>query len=263
MKIKIYQVDAFSDNLFEGNPAAVCILDKWLKNQTMQKIAEENNLSETAFAVKKNNFFELRWFTPIVEVELCGHATLATAHVLFKYYEIKENEIQFSSVHSGILKVTKENGYLTLDFPVGEFKEISTPNELIKGLKKRPIHSYRCGPDFMLIYSSQQEVEDEDPDFHLLSKIKTRGIIVTAQGDDVDFVSRFFAPRSGINEDPVTGSAHTVLTPYWTKKLHKKKLTAVQLSKRRGILKCRMEKDRVFIAGRAVIYLTGEIEIPD
>ena len=261
MKIKIYQVDAFSNKLFCGNPAAVCMLNNWIDADIMQKIANENNLSETAFIVKKNQNYEIRWFTPEVEVDLCGHATLASAHVLFEFYNPTQNEITFISAYSGILKVKKEEEYLILDFPVGEFKKTSTPPELIKGLGKKPIETYKGKTDYMFVYSSQEDIENLDPDFQLLAKSDTRGIIVTAEGNDVDFVSRFFAPNCGINEDPVTGSTHTILTPYWTKRLKKQQLVALQLSKRKGILKCKLENDRVLIYGKARTYLIGVIEI--
>ena len=262
MKIRMFQVDAFSDNLFGGNPAAVCILDQWLDDSLMLRIAEENNLSETAFVLKKKKNYEIRWFTPKVEVDLCGHATLATGHVLFKYYDIRQNEITFVNPYSGILKVKKENEYLVLDFPTGEFQKTSTPPELIKGLRKKPIETYKGNTDYMAIFSTQEDIENVNPDFQLLNELNARGIIITAKGNDVDFVSRFFAPQCGINEDPVTGSAHTILTPYWSKKLKKQELVAMQLSKRNGILKCRMNNNRVIISGMAITYLIGELEIP-
>jgi PhzF family phenazine biosynthesis protein len=263
MKIQMFQVDAFSENLFSGNPAAVCILNKWLDKSIMQKIAEENNLSETAFVVKKNQNYEIRWFTPEVEVDLCGHATLASAHVLFEFYNHKQNKIIFNSLYSGILMVKKEEDYLILDFPVGEFKKTTAPPELIKGLGKIPIESYKGKTDYMFVYSKQDDIENLNPDFQLLAKSDSRGIIVTSLGNDVDFVSRFFAPNCGINEDPVTGSSHTILTPYWIKRLNKQQLLALQLSKRKGFLKCKLDYDRVKIAGKAKIFFMGEIFLPD
>jgi len=261
MKIKIYQVDAFSNKLFSGNPAAVCMLNNWLDADIMQKIAEENNLSETAFIVKKNRNYEIRWFTPEVEVDLCGHATLASAHVLFEFYNPKKTKITFINPHSGFLMVKKEEEYLILDFPVGEFQKTSTHPELIKGLGKKPIESYKGKTDYMFVYPKQEDIEKINPDFQIIAKSDVRGIIVTAKGNDVDFVSRFFAPKCGINEDPVTGSAHTILTPYWTKCLKKQQLVALQLSKRKGILKCKLDNDRVKIAGMAKTYFVGEISI--
>jgi len=263
MKIKMFQVDAFSDNIFGGNPAAVCILNKWLNEDLMQKIAEENNLSETAFIVKKNDEYEIRWFTPEIEVELCGHATLASAHVLFNYYLSNKNEIILNSKYSGILKVKKEGDFLILDFPIGEFNKIPNPKEIISGLGKNPIESYKGKTDYMFIYEKQKDIEDLNPDFQKLSESEARGIIVTAKGNEVDFVSRFFAPQCGINEDPVTGSAHIMLTPYWSNRLNKKEINALQLSKRLGKLKCILEKERVKISGKANTFFIGEINIPD
>ena len=263
MKIKMFQVDAFTEKLFSGNPAAVCILNNRLEEDLMQKIAEENNLSETAFVVKKNNEYEIRWFTPELEVDLCGHATLASAHVLFDNYVSDYNELTFISKYSGILKVKKEGDYLILDFPIGEFEKITMPEEIIKGLGKIPLESYKGKTDYMFIYRDQKDIENINPDFQIHAKSDARGIVVTAEGDEVDFVSRFFAPNCGINEDPVTGSAHTMLTPYWSKRLNKQELEALQLSKRRGFLKCRLEKNRVKISGKARTFFNGEIIITD
>jgi PhzF family phenazine biosynthesis protein len=259
MKIKLYQVDAFTDTLFRGNPAAVCVLNEWLDDDIMQKIAMENNLSETAFAVQKNNQFQIRWFTPVDEVILCGHATLATAHVLFNYYNYTSNEIIFKSKYSGILKVIKEGKYLTLDFPVDKIKKVTPPNGLIKGIGKEPIEIYKGKTDYLLVYQKEKDVQTLSPDFTTLVRVKTRGVIVTAKGNRYDFVSRFFAPNLGINEDPVTGSAHTTLTVYWANKLNKTILTAQQLSSRQGLLTCRLDKERVYISGKARTYLQGEI----
>jgi PhzF family phenazine biosynthesis protein len=259
MKIKLYQVDAFTDTLFRGNPAAVCVLNEWLDDDIMQKIAMENNLSETAFVVQKNNQFQIRWFTPVDEVILCGHATLATAHVLINYYKYTSNEIIFKSKYSGILKVRKEGKYLTLDFPIDRIKKVIPPNNLIKGIGKEPIEVYKGKTDYLLVYQKEEDIQAISPNFTILSHMKTRGIIVTSKGDHSDFVSRFFAPKLGINEDPVTGSAHTTLIPYWAKKLNKNELTAKQLSSRQGQLKCRLDKDRVYISGETKTYLKGEI----
>lgn len=260
--INIYQIDAFTDTLFKGNPAAVCILNRWLDETTMQNIASENNLAETAFAVKKNNQYEIRWFTPAVEVDLCGHATLATAFVLFKYYKIENDTIIFNSKWSGKLSVQKsEDGLITLNFPIDKMSEINAVDELNLAIGKKPLITLKGKTDFMLVYSSQKEIEDISPDFDKLAKFDGRGIIITAKGIDCDFVSRFFAPQSGINEDPVTGSAHTSLTPYWSEVLCTKKLKARQLSKRGGVLDCELTGDRVLISGRAVEYLIGEITI--
>lgn len=262
MKLKIYQIDAFSDQLFSGNPAAVCILDAWLEEDLMQKIASENNLSETAFAVKDNDIYEIRWFTPAIEVDLCGHATLATAFVLFNHHEISGNKIEFYSKWSGDLSVEKSNnGLLTLDFPVDKMNEIETIAELNQAIGKTPIKTLKGKTDYMLVYSSQDEIENIAPDFVKLAGYEGRGTIITAKGNDCDFVSRFFAPQSGINEDPVTGSAHTSLTPFWSNELNKTKLTAKQLSERVGNLTCELVGERVKISGKAVEYMVGKLNI--
>ncbi|NNF18356.1 MAG: PhzF family phenazine biosynthesis protein, partial [Flavobacteriaceae bacterium] len=207
MKQKIYQVDAFTDTLFKGNPAAVCILDNWIPDELMQQIAAENNLAETAFAVPKGNAYELRWFTPVVEVDLCGHATLATAFVLFNHYGAGGNTIKFESLRSGDLSVERsEDGWLTLDFPKDNFQPDYPSDEIIQALGKKPFGCYKGKTDYLYIYEEQEDIEALDPDFFRLSKLDGRGIIVSAPGVDCDFVSRFFAPQSGINEDPVTGS---------------------------------------------------------
>lgn len=262
MKQKIYQIDAFTKELFGGNPAAVCILESWLDTNLMQKIAAENNLAETAYAVQKDDHYELRWFTPEIEVDLCGHATLATAFVLYNYYDHKENTLRFISPRSGELIVEKnEKGTLTMDFPTDELKKVSEQTLITEAIGKKPLVTYKGKTDYMLIYETQTEIEAMTPNFHLLNELDCRGVIVTAKGNTVDFVSRFFAPQCGIPEDPVTGSAHTTLTPYWSKKLNKKSLSAKQLSKRGGNIQCEYLGDRVKISGNAVCYLIGEIDI--
>lgn len=255
----MYQVDAFTSVPFRGNPAAVCILNKWLEDKLMQQIAAENNLSETAFAVPRESGYELRWFTPVVEVELCGHATLATAHVLFEHNNHPSDLIRFMTREMGTLSVMRSEGSLVLDFPADRPEEITIPEELADGLGKAPIRAFRGRTDYLLIYPDQQDIEVLDPDFVKLAKTGERGVIVSARGREVDFVSRFFAPGVGINEDPVTGSAHTTLTPYWSRELGKKHLTARQLSVRGGELVCEERGDRVKISGKAVTYLEGEI----
>jgi PhzF family phenazine biosynthesis protein len=259
MKQKIFHVDAFAERLFAGNPASVCILDEWLSADIMQKIAEENNLSETAFAVNKGEYYELRWFTPIVEVDLCGHATLATAHVLFNHLGFPGKAIRFES-RSGTLNVSKNNEYLVLNFPTDKIEKISTPVALLASLNIKPIDAYKGITDIMFTYQSQAEIERLRPDFGKMSAATVRGVITTAKGNDCDFVSRFFAPGVGVNEDPVTGSAHTTLIPYWAEKLKKTEMDAIQLSKRRGYLKCKHLGERVEIAGKAKTYLEGFIE---
>jgi PhzF family phenazine biosynthesis protein len=260
MSIKIYQVDAFTDEVFTGNPAAVCPLQKWLAPDIMQKIAMENNLAETAFYVKRDNVFEIRWFTPTIEVDLCGHATLATAHVLFEHEGYTTNEIEFHSSRSGRLKVYRQDDFLTLDFPADRFEEVSITPELMAGFSIEPLEAYKGKTDYMLVFGNESEIKSLQPDFAAISAVEDcRGIIVTAEGDEVDFVSRFFGPQSGINEDPVTGSAHTTLTPFWTKRLDKEVLSAIQLSARKGYLKCKCVGDRVHISGQARTYMIGEI----
>ncbi|MCK9399965.1 MAG: PhzF family phenazine biosynthesis protein [Bacteroidales bacterium] len=258
MFLPFYQVDAFTDRLFGGNPAGVCPLDQWLADEVMQKIAIENNLSETAFFVKEDDGFHIRWFTPKVEVNLCGHATLASAHVIFHHLGYSDEMISFQS-RSGILNVTKESDLLILDFPANKPQRTALPNDFVQSLNITPIQCYRGKEDYLLLYKSQQEIEALVPDFRRLEKIDVRAVIVTAPGDKVDFVSRFFAPRVGVDEDPVTGSAHTVLIPFWAEKLGKTEMKALQLSRRGGSLFCRLRGDRVDIGGNAVTFLKGEI----
>jgi PhzF family phenazine biosynthesis protein len=260
--IKIYQVDAFTNTLFRGNPAAICPLEVWLPDPVMQAIAAENNLAETGFYVKKGEDFAIRWFTPETEVDLCGHATLAAAYVVFSCGMCKRDEIRFDS-RSGALAVRKKGEFLELDFPADVISPAPLPGEILAGLGVNPAETYRGKSDYMLVYSSRNAVAGIIPDFLTLSRVQCRGIIVTAPGDTVDFVSRFFAPQSGIPEDPVTGSAHTTLTPYWSRRLGKATLTAEQISKRGGSLHCTLVADRVLIAGQAVPYLVGTIEVPE
>lgn len=261
MKQKIYQVDAFADKVFSGNPAAVCPLDRWLTDELMQKIAAENNLAETAFYVKQGDKFEIRWFTPAVEVDLCGHATLAAAYVLFNHENYNETSIEFWSPRSGTLTVSKNGNFLTLNFPTDDFKAVPLSDELRKCFDKKPVSAFKGKTDYLLIFENESAIRNIQPALNEISKLKGRGVIVTAKGNEVDFVSRFFAPQAGIPEDPVTGSAHTTLTPYWAEQLGKNELTAIQLSQRKGHLKCRYLNDRVEISGQGKLYLTGEIHI--
>ena len=262
MKLTLYQVDAFAEKIFSGNPAAVCLLDSWLEDDTMQKIAQENNLAETAFLVKNESRYEIRWFTPEIEVDLCGHATLASAYVLFRNFENDSSELEFFSPRSSILKVLKaDDGYLTLDFPADETMVLDEIEAITKSIGVAPLKTIKGKTDYLLIYSSQKEIEEISPNFHLLNQLNCRGVIVSSPGDEVDFVSRFFAPQCGIPEDPVTGSAHTTLTPYWSEVLGKKKMSAKQLSPRGGNLICENLGDRVKISGTAILYMVGEIEI--
>jgi len=257
--LKIYQVDAFADELFSGNPAAVCPLDSWLPDTLMQKIAAENNLSETAFFVKEGENYHIRWFTPQVEVDLCGHATLASAHVLFRHLKFAGERIRFNS-KSGPLYVTNRDDLICLDFPSASYKQVDPPPELLNGIGKPVINTYQS-TDYLVLLSSEQEVREASPDFSLLARLDIRGIIITAKGEKADFVSRFFAPGTGINEDPVTGSAHTFLVPFWSERLEKTEFIAQQLSERGGTLYCRLSGDRVEISGRAVTYMEGDLSL--
>lgn len=257
----MFQVDAFTQTLFGGNPAAICILGEWLPETTMQAIAAENNLAETAFVVESERGFEIRWFTPVVEVDLCGHATLAAAHVFFNELHHKGEEMAFWSHRSGTLLVRRNDGLLTLDFPGDVYEKVGTPPMLKEALGVEPMETFRGKTDYMVVLPSEAYVLGLNPDYSLLGKLDCRGVIATAEGIEVDFVSRFFGPKCGINEDPVTGSAHTTLTPYWAGELGKTELTAIQLSPRRGHLWCRLTGERVAISGYAVTYLRGEITV--
>ncbi|HVB03697.1 MAG TPA: PhzF family phenazine biosynthesis protein [Chitinophagaceae bacterium] len=261
MTIPIYQADAFTDRLFSGNPAAVCPLDSWLPDSLLQAIAAENNLSETAFFVSHGLDFDLRWFTPLREVDLCGHATLASAFIIFEKLAHPGHIIRFNS-RSGLLSVSREGSQLTLDFPADRpEKQENWPAALSEGLAVTPKAVYRGISDFLVILENESEVRQITADFRVLAEVNTRGIIVSAPGDEVDFISRFFAPRSGINEDPVTGSAHTTLTPYWADVLGRTNLKARQISARGGYLTCRLSGERVLISGKCTLYLEGRIEV--
>lgn len=267
MSIKMYQVDAFTDQLFGGNPAAVCPLVEWLPDLLLQQIAAENNLSETAFFVQNssNDEYELRWFTPELEMDLCGHATLAAAHIIFTEMSYTNDEINFQTKQAGKLTVTrqKENALYTLNFPARPAARVDLPDALLSALHSDivPIAVYKAR-DYMVVYESEANIKQLSPDFMALGKIDdTLGVIVTAPGDEVDFVSRFFAPGAGVPEDPVTGSAHCTLIPYWAQRLNKNELHAFQISARKGELWCKNEGDRVMISGKAVTYLKGAINI--
>jgi PhzF family phenazine biosynthesis protein len=260
MKLQIYQADAFSDSLFKGNPAAVVPLTEWLSDETMQQIAMENNLSETAFFIPEGDHFHIRWFTPMTEVDLCGHATLASAHILFNELAFKGEQIEFKS-KSGLLKVTKSADKLQLDFPADPVSLVDNIPEIGNALGASPMAIYKGKTKHLLLFDKEETIRNMKPNFHLLKQTDARGIIVTAKGTTVDFVSRFFAPKVGIDEDPVTGSAHTLLVPFWANRLNKTEMKALQLSARGGQLWCTLSGDRVLIAGKAVTYLRGEIEI--
>lgn len=259
--MKLYQIDAFTKNIFSGNPAAVCPLDEWLTDEIMQKIAAENNLAETAFYVKNNNKYEIRWFTPTVEVDLCGHATLAAAFVLFNYEHHNEGLINFYSPRSGDLMVSKEGDLLSLNFPTDTLEVIALTQKMMDAFDLKPQQAFKGKTDYMFLFNNEEEILHLKPNFEKIAKLDVRGVIVTARGTTSDFVSRFFGPQSGINEDPVTGSAHTTLIPYWAKECNKTKLSATQLSERKGYLDCELLGDRVRISGHARCYLIGELFI--
>ncbi|MDR6940813.1 PhzF family phenazine biosynthesis protein [Mucilaginibacter pocheonensis] len=259
MTIPIYQADAFTDKLFGGNPAAICPLTEWLPDEVMQKIAVENNLAETAFLVKTGSGYKLRWFTPEYEIDLCGHATLASAHILFTELGFDGDAIHFETVKAGTLIVKRNGDKYTMDFPSRPPIPIEPPMGLKEALGEKEPVAFLRSRDYFLVYETEQEIKDITPDFFALSKMDTVGVIVTARGDNSDFVSRFFAPGAGIPEDPVTGSAHCNLIPYWAKILGKNELHAYQISARRGELWCELKGERVLMSGKAVTYLKGEI----
>lgn len=261
MSQKIYQIDAFADVLFSGNPAAVCPLDNWLDADIMQKIAAENNLAETAFTVPVENGFEIRWFTPTVEVDLCGHATLASAFVLINFEGFTDDKINFFSKNSGTLTVTKNGDLFTLNFPSDSLQKIENLSQFKNCFAHQPIEAYQGKTDYLLIFENESQIVNMKPNFSEIAKINARGIIVSSISENFDFVSRFFGPNCGVNEDPVTGSAHTTLTPFWAEKLGKTKLTAKQISKRGGVLECELKNDRILISGKCKTYLKGEIFI--
>lgn len=260
MELKLYQVDAFADQVFRGNPAAVCPLDDWLDDAVMQAIAAENNLSETAFFVPHGDGFQLRWFTPTTEVDLCGHATLATAFVLFREFGYGEDIVRFST-RSGTLQVAARGGKFVMDFPSQSSQPCVMPAGLAEALGKAPVH-VRAGQDYIAVFERESDIRDLAPDLNSLMTLPLRCVVVTAVGDHVDFVSRCFGPKLGIPEDPVTGSTHCALAPYWAERLGKNILQARQLSKRGGEIECRVDGPRVHLAGNAVKYLAGTITVP-
>ncbi len=261
MSQKIYQIDAFAEKLFTGNPAAVCPLDNWLDADIMQKIAAENNLAETAFTVPVENGFEIRWFTPTVEVDLCGHATLASAFVLINFEGFTDDKINFFSKNSGTLTVTKNGDLFTLNFPSDSLQKVENLSQFKNCFAHQPIEAYQGKTDYLLIFENENQIINIKPNFSEIAKINARGIIVSSKSENYDFVSRFFGPNCGVEEDPVTGSAHTSLTPFWTAKLGKTNLKAKQISERGGILECELKNDRILISGSCKAYLIGEIFI--
>ncbi|MEJ2140819.1 MAG: PhzF family phenazine biosynthesis protein [Gammaproteobacteria bacterium] len=262
MELQYYQVNAFTTKFSGGNPAGVCPLPDWLPDKLMQAVARENDLSETAFFVKNGNEFDLRWFTPSVEVDLCGHATLASAHVLFHEMNHAAEEIVFNT-RSGALIVGKHGNDYVMEMPVIKANTTSVPDNLINGLGRRPGEAYQAD-DYLLVYDDEVFIAELEPDFSLIQDIERRGTIVTAPSSEegVDFVSRFFGSAAvGIDEDPATGSAHCMLTPYWSKRLSKAELVAKQLSSRGADFKCQLADNKVFISGQAVTYIKGNLYI--
>ncbi len=261
MRLPIYQIDAFTDRLFGGNPAAICPLETWLPDATMQAIAAENNLAETAFFVPDGNGYLLRWFTPSVEVDLCGHATLASGHVVLRVLAPERESVDFHTLKAGTLRVSRDGDRLVMDFPARPPAPVEPAPGLTAALGGKPREILRAR-DHLVVYGSAAEVAALKPDFASLEKVDAWAVIATAPGDKgVDFVSRFFAPKQGIPEDPVTGSAHCTLVPYWAKRLGKSELDAVQISPRGGKLYCTLRGDRVSLAGHAVLYLEGSISV--
>lgn len=260
MTIPLFQVDAFTNRVFSGNPAAVCLLEEWLDDRTLQRIAAENNLSETAFLVKRRERYEIRWMTPSVEVDLCGHATLASAFVIFNYLDPGVGTAYFDTRRAGQLAVRSEEGRLALDFPARPPEPCQPHERLVDALGTQPLQVL-ASRDYLVVYRSEDQIHTLQPDMNLLALLDRFAVIVTAPGHDSDFVSRFFAPAQGIPEDPVTGSAHCTLVPYWSRRLHKKRLRALQVSPRGGELWCEDLDGRVKIAGQAVLYMQGEITL--
>ena len=259
MKLPLYQIDAFSDKIFGGNPACVVPLKKWLKDEILLKIAQENAVAETAFFVRKGKNFHLRWFTPDIEMDLCGHATLATAYCIISELKLRDNKVIFETL-SGKLSVEYKNSQYILELPSRDPELAELPEIIKKSLNIQPIEILKSR-DYVLVYKSQKDIENIKIDRQIFDEININpgGVIVTSIGENCDFVSRFFTPQATILEDPVTGSAHCSLTPYWAKKLKKNTLVAHQLSKRKGELLCELKEDRVEISGKAITYLKGDI----
>jgi len=261
MVLQSFQVDAFTDRIFSGNPASVVFLEKRLPDSVLKNIAMENSVPETAFLLKEGSGYSLRWFTPDIEIDLCGHGTLASAHVIYTWYKYKEEELLFNT-RSGLLSVKKEMDGYAMEFPLREAERSILPVEIYDALNIKPIAVYKAR-DYMLVYSSQEEIEMIEVDRSVFDEINIDpgGVIVTAPGKDCDFVSRFFTPQATILEDPVTGSAHCTLAPYWTKRLGKKRLSAKQLSARGGQIECITGSESVILSGKAVIYSKSELYI--
>ena len=261
MTTQLYIVDSFTNKLFSGNPAAVCVLDEWVPDEVLQKIAAENNLSETAFFLAGDTSPYLRWFTPKAEIDLCGHATLAAGYVALDFIRPGAPSITFDSM-SGPLTVSRSGDRFTLDFPRRDARPVTPPQALLDGLGVKDADVFKAR-DYVVVLSSEEQVRELKPNFALLSGLDALGVAVTARGDTVDFVSRAFFPKIGINEDPVTGATHCSLAPYWAERLDKNELSARQLSARGGDLVCRVERERVFISGQARLFSRGEILLPE
>lgn len=261
MSLSIYQVDAFTDTLFCGNPAAVIPLQDWLADELMQKIAMENNLSETAFIVKTDDGYHIRWFTPEYEIDLCGHATLASAYVIKNFLEPHVTEIHFTTQKAGVLKTSVKEGLYTLDFPARMPQPCAVPEGLLPSLGIENAVEVLRSRDYFVVLPDETAVQNVEPDFNLMKQLDTVGVIVTAKGQSADVVSRCFYPGAGIQEDPVTGSAHCNIVPYWSGILHKHKLFAKQLSQRGGELQCELVGDRVLMSGKCVVFMQGEINL--
>ncbi len=269
MKLTIYQVDAFAEKLFEGNPAAVIPLEEWPDEKLMQQIAMENNLSETAFIVKSTTAlgnspegaWHIRWFTPTFEIDLCGHATLASAYIIKNFIEPQVSEFHFTTEKAGNLSVTARDGKYSLNFPSREPVAAEMPENLLECLGITHVIEVLRSRDYFVVLPDEEAVKNVEPDFSLMKTIHTTGVIITAKGKSSDVVSRCFYPGAGIDEDPVTGSAHCNIVPYWSHKLHKTNLQCMQLSKRGGKLECSLENDRVIMSGTCVLYMQGTIDI--
>ena len=261
MKLPIFQIDAFSDKVFMGNPACVVPLENWLQDEVLLKIAQENAVAETAFFVRRGKNFHLRWFTPDIEMDLCGHATLATAHCILSELKLESEKVIFETL-SGELEVSLDNGRYLMDLPRRDPIAATLPNEIKNALNIQPVEVLKSR-DYLLVYKNQKEIEDIIVNREIFNQININpgGVIVTAKGDHCDFVSRFFTPQATILEDPVTGSAHCTLTPYWSKILNKNILKAQQISYRKGELFCNLKKNRVEISGKAITYSKGNLII--
>lgn len=261
MTIPYYEVLAFTDRLFTGNPAGICILEEWLPDELLQKIAAENNLAETAFFIDRGNVYDIRWMTPTVEMDLCGHATVGSAHVIFEHLGRASDSVTFQSPSAGELRVDRRENRLVLDFPSRPAEPCEVPARLAEGLRAQPRQVFK-GRDYLAVFEREADVKALAPDLDIVAGLEANGVVVTAPGDDCDFVSRYFAPRVGVPEDPVTGSVHCALIPYWSKRLGKTKLHARQLSARGGELFCEDRGDRVGIGGTAVTYVEGKLTLP-